>query len=321
MSESTDPRPHCLACGAQSGELWAEAWDAEYLTSDERFAYHRCGACGVLYIDPCPSDRLGEIYPANYYAYATEEQSFVHEIKNWIDGRSFRRILRRIPGESLSVLDVGGGDGVIPTLLRRLDSRVQKTCVVDMDPEAEHLARAAGHDYFCGRIEDFRSEDRFDLIVLLNLIEHVPDPGAVLRDAARNLAASGIVLIKTPNSASLDARLFRHRNWGGYHCPRHFVIFDGPSFRTLAERSGLRVESLRFTQGAAFWANSILFLLAERGWIHISAERPAMMHPLFPALAAPFAVWDIVRSLVGGQPSQMFVVLRKAEQRDLDPSR
>ena len=312
MSTVSDhPRaPSCLACGSDKSEPWAEAWDAEYLTSEERFVYHRCATCGVLFIDPCPSDRLAEIYPANYYAYVTQEQSFAHRIKDWIDAWSYRGILRALHGSSLAVLDVGGGDGAIPTLLRQLDARVERTWVVDMDPQAEVRARAAGHEYFCGRIEDFRTDERFDLVVLLNLIEHVPNPASVLSDVRHSLAPGGRVLVKTPNHASLDARIFRHRNWSGYHCPRHFVLFDRPSFRALAERAGLCVESLRFTQGAAFWSISVLFWLAQRGWVQITRERPAMMHPLFGLLAAPFAAFDLIRGLVGGHPSQMFVVLK-----------
>ena len=31
--------------------------------------------------------------------------------------------------------------------------------------------------------------------------------------------------MKTPNVEGLDAKLLRHRNWGGYHAPRHWVLF------------------------------------------------------------------------------------------------
>jgi hypothetical protein len=117
------------------------------------------------------------------------------------------------------------------------------------------------------------------------------------------------VVVKTPNFDSLDARLFRRANWAGYHCPRHWVLFEKSSFVALAERSGLELREFSYTQGAAFWAASLLFWLAERGRVSITSERPVMSHPLFPPLAAVFAGFDLVRMAFGARPSQMFVTL------------
>src|SRR5690606_18588167 len=120
-------RPACLACGSTSSEKYATAWDAEYLTTDERFTLYRCNDCGVLFIDPVPSDRLSEIYPSNYYSFASPRESVVHRIKGWLDGRLFGRLLKKIPGESLSVLDVGGGAGWQLDIVRGIDPRVKFT--------------------------------------------------------------------------------------------------------------------------------------------------------------------------------------------------
>ena len=75
--------PRCLACGAERSRPWAEARDLEYLTSTDAFQYLRCEACGVLFIDPCPVDRLGEIYPSNYYAYASTQPTLAHRAQDW----------------------------------------------------------------------------------------------------------------------------------------------------------------------------------------------------------------------------------------------
>jgi 2-polyprenyl-3-methyl-5-hydroxy-6-metoxy-1,4-benzoquinol methylase len=315
MTEAADApsSPACLLCSSTEGEHWAVGWDAEYHTSDTRYDYYRCPRCDVLFIDPVPSDRLAEIYPPNYYSYVSAERSVVHTLKNRLDGLSFRRILRTLEGSELAALDVGGGDGAALDLLRQLDPRIRLTQVVDMDAGAEQLARRAGHEYSLGRIEDFRSARRFDVVLLLNLIEHVADPGAVLRGVRDQLSPGGVVVVKTPNFDSLDARVFRNSNWAGYHCPRHWVLFQKSSFVALAERSGLELRDFSYTQGAAFWAASLLFWLAERGHVSITAERPVMSHPLFPPLAALFAGFDLVRSLFGARTSQMFLTLGRRD--------
>ncbi|MEU8246004.1 class I SAM-dependent methyltransferase [Nonomuraea sp. NPDC048916] len=314
--EGAGTATRCPGCQASGAVRWARARDVEYHTSDQEFDYYRCARCGAVFLDPMPVDRLAQIYPANYYAYASDEQSFVHRIKDRLDAVRLRRILSRLSGDDLRVLDVGGGDGWQLDVIRGIDPRVTYTQVVDLDAAAQARAVARGHHFFCGRVEDFTTERRFDLILLINLIEHVSDPGEVLRTLRRHLTPQGVILIKTPNMDSLDARLFRHRDWGGYHCPRHWVLFDRRNFTSLAARCGFAVHRFAYTQGAPFWSTSILAQLARRGWVKVSAERPMTQHPLFPLLAAAFAGFDLVRVRLGGRPSQMFVELVPAPAPD-----
>jgi 2-polyprenyl-3-methyl-5-hydroxy-6-metoxy-1,4-benzoquinol methylase len=300
----------CLACGAPDPKPWATATDLEYFTTAQRFRYVRCDACHALSIDPVPRGRLAEIYPSNYYAYAgTGGAGVAVRIKEWLDRRSFGGVLRQIGGDRLAALDVGGGAGWLLTTLQGLDPRVTETHVVDLDPRAGDKARALGHRYHEGRIEDFTPPRTFDLIMLLNLIEHVDDPRGVLCKLRDCLAPGGLVLVKTPNVDALDARLFRHQNWGGYHCPRHWVLFDMPGFERLARACGLKVVSASYTQGAPFWATSVLFWLQARGLAKLSATRPAVYHPLFGLLSAAFAAFDMLRAPLGAKTSQMFFLL------------
>ena len=138
----------------------------------------------------------------------------------------------------------------------------------------ERLAAAAGHRYWLGQIEDFTTEERFDLVLMLNLIEHVRRPDRVLARARELLSEGGVLVVKTPNFDALDARIFRHRSWGGYHTPRHFVLFTRASFQRLAQAQGLEVVSFAYTQGAPFWSVSVLNEMRRLGWIRCSREHP-----------------------------------------------
>ena len=157
---------------------------------------------------------------------------------------------------------------------RDIDPRVTFTQIVDLDSGARPRAEANGHSYFLGRIEDYKSDQPFDLILMLNLIEHVAHPDEVLVSTQSLLSERGRLLIKTPNFRALDAVLFRHRGWGGYHCPRHFVLFSRKSLYRTLNNAGLAVEQFRYTQGASFWGSSILQMLWRCGIISASAERP-----------------------------------------------
>lgn len=310
--QQSPPVPRCPVCSSHKTAFRAKAKDLEYCTSDEEFTFYDCSGCGSVFIYPMPVERLAEIYPSNYYSFAQSQDSFVHKIKNFLDKRYFSSLFAGLHGDSLAVLDVGGGAGQQLNVLRSVDARVKFTQVVDLDPAAEQLARNNGHEYYCGRIEDFTGDRKFDLVLMLNLIEHVADPLAVLRQVQTLLSPQGLVLIKTPNVDAWDARLFRHKNWGGYHCPRHWVLFTQKSFAEAAQKAGLRVVRWNYTQGAPFWTTSFLFMLQRLGVVSITRERPVVYHPLFPLLNAGFAALDFARGLFA-KTSQMFFILGKGE--------
>ena len=303
--------PACPVCSSSQTRPHADASDEEYFTTAEVFHYLRCLQCGVVFIHPMPTGRLAEIYPPNYYSFdPAVVQSPVFRVKDRLDRRFFAKLLRAVAGKELAALDVGGGVGWTLDVLRRADPRVTSTTIVDLDPDAGGKAGERGHEYHCARFEDFQTDRRFDFIILFNLVEHVADPGAVLKKTAELLAPGGVAVVKTPNMNSWDARLFRRRNWGGYHCPRHWVLFDDANFRALVGQCGLRVREARHTQGAPFWTTSVMFALRRRGWIKASAARPIPRHPLYQILSAAFAAFDMVRG-VFFRTSQMFFVLEK----------
>ena len=303
----------CLACGADELEHWAVATDVEYFTSDARYDYLRCQRCGSLSISPVPREQLDTIYPADYYSYDTGyNESFAQRVKAFLDRRFFRSATQAVEGDTLAALDVGGGAGQQLDVLKTADARVSRTAVVDLDQGAQQVAEASGHEFHCMPVEAFRSDGRFDVVLMLNLIEHVAEPQSVLGAARELLSESGVVVIKTPNVDSLDARLFRQANWGGYHCPRHWVLFTRESFTACAERAGLEVVSFSYQQGAPFWATSLLSALHRRGLIKLSSDVPVFQHWLFPVAILLGAAIDIPRSLLF-KTSQMVFVLRQPQ--------
>lgn len=305
-------RKACPICQGANTAPHAIAEDIEYFTSAQKFSYDCCNDCAILFVSPMLYDRLDEIYPKNYYSFVpTGSTGLVQKVKQALDRRMFRAVTRQIPGAKLAALDIGGGSGWLLDAVRAVDPRVTRTQVVDIDPGAKEAAERAGHRYFLGAVEQFETDEKYDLILMLNLIEHVRRPDQVLAQARSLLTPDGLLLIKTPNYDAWDARIFRHRSWGGYHTPRHFVLFDRDSFARLAKNQGLDVKSFAYAQGAPFWTASILNELRLLGLVKISRERPLIYHPLVPLLQVMTAGLDFLRSPVA-RLSQMVFVLKRA---------
>ncbi len=298
----------CLVCGDTNNTLWATATDGEYFTTTDTYSYYQCHQCHNLFIHPCPKDKLSVIYPSNYYSFSQQKENFVLKIKKKLDNQLFLKILEKLSGKSLNILDVGGGSGWLLDQIKALDTRVSLTQIVDIDPDAKQVAESMGHVFSNTPIEDFQSAQKFDLVLMLNLIEHVHSPEKVLKNIKTLLTADGKVLIKTPNYDSLDARIFRHKNWAGYHCPRHWALFTKETLIDLCQKSGYTIDDFSYTQGAPFWTGSVLYMLYKYKLIRLSKDRPVHTHPLFGPLNALFAGVDFCRQPFS-KPSQMFVTL------------
>ena len=102
------------------------------------------------------------------------------------------------PLAGLEILDVGCGGGLLAEPLTRLGA-----AVTGLDPGREAVAAAAAHargsgleiDYRCGLVEDLAGEGRrFDAVVALEVVEHVPDLPAFV-SACAALARAGAPLV------------------------------------------------------------------------------------------------------------------------------
>jgi SAM-dependent methyltransferase len=111
--------------------------------------------------------------------------------------------LGKSPGPD--VLNVGSGPFFE---LSELDARERRITVCDVDPRAIELAREL-HDGKLAGADVVRPDgplpypnDRFDLVVSMDVIEHLPDPRPWLRELFRVTKPDGMLFLTTPNYAS-----------------------------------------------------------------------------------------------------------------------
>lgn len=137
-----------------------------------------------------------------------------------------------------NVLDVGCGDGLFFDELAklpgvRLVEGVEPAAAL-VSPDGPHRARIHVVPFDAG----FDLGRRYSLIVMLDVLEHLPDPAASLRHALSLLEPDGMFLATVPAFMALWTR---HDDLN-----HHFTRYDKPSFGALATRAGLRIIESRY---------------------------------------------------------------------------
>ncbi len=112
----------------------------------------------------------------------------------------------------------------------------------------------------------------------------------------RLLRPGGRLVIVTDNAASLDARLFAGRHWGGYHFPRHWNLFNRATLRGLARKVEMEVEALEWTLSPVNWVYSLHNFLVDRGAPRWLVNRFGLAAPGSLAL---FTIVDAFCGLLG----------------------
>jgi SAM-dependent methyltransferase len=179
------------------------------------------------------------------------------------------RELRLLPAPAggRCLLDVGCGDGLFFDDLAELGEvfgvESNAEIVGEHGPWRERIHRGAFD-------ETYRPDRRFDLILMLDVLEHLTDRTSALRRARELLAPGGRVLITVPAFPLLWTR---HDELN-----EHELRFTRASLNELAEEAGLRVDRARYFFHWLFFAK-----LAQR-----MIESVARAEPRTPGLPSPW---------------------------------
>jgi 2-polyprenyl-3-methyl-5-hydroxy-6-metoxy-1,4-benzoquinol methylase len=239
----------CRVCGGK-GQADFSGTDLMF-GGDRTFHYHRCGNCGLVYQHPLPDAAdIAAFYPENYIVYVeptrtaftARERLYLKtrlgytqlETPATARPRVVNDVIPRVTNGRL--LDIGCGNG---EYLLRMKSIGWQCKGVEFNDKAASICRRHGLDIFQGNLVDANLEDAsFDFVTAHHLIEHVPDPHALMKEIARILRPGGTLLIRTPDSESLGRKVFG-RYWYANDVPRHLYLYSEKNLTLLANQHGL----------------------------------------------------------------------------------
>ena len=125
---------------------------------------------------------------------------------------------------------------------------------MEINPRTAAIAKANRLNVILGTLEQARFPDHsFDYVHMGDLIEHVTDPRALIKETHRILKPNGSLIIVTPNMDCFWAKatffLFRlfKLPWSSATPPHHLFQFSISNLRTLLEQEGFSFGKVWFT--------------------------------------------------------------------------
>jgi SAM-dependent methyltransferase len=252
----------CNLCGRDEPLPFATARDRQHWLPGQ-FTLVQCRGCGLVYLNPRPAGAaLAAYYPDEYTPYADPtlpSPSWLARLNRYYAMTKRARLIERYAPARDRLLDVGCATGLFLDALR---ARGWQTYGVELVEHAARLARERlGLDVHTGTLQEAQFPSAwFDAVTMWDVLEHVPDPLAELREICRVLKPGGVLVLRIPDIGSPESRFFGGY-WVGLDAPRHLYVFSSTTVAATLSRAGLELVEQRNLSG-----NQHAWSLSVQGW-------------------------------------------------------
>ncbi|MBU0455298.1 MAG: methyltransferase domain-containing protein [Gammaproteobacteria bacterium] len=165
---------------------------------------------------------------------------------------------------------------------------------IELNTNAAQLARQKGFQVYTVDLKDFHPEEKYDVAILSNVIEHALDPKTMLQDIARVLKPGGQLYLSTPNINSRFKKGFG-RYWVNWHIPFHITFFSKQTLSQLLHDSGFDVVSIHQESPSLWVTLSILAkCFSKKGKVTKQMRNPILVMLLLACIRGfcfPYLWW------------------------------
>lgn len=220
---------NCLLC---------QSHDVQTFLTKNNCTIYTCGGCALKFVYPIPD--TASVYGEDYFTGAEEGFGYVdydRDKEPMIPAfHEYLVRVRKLLPRAVRLLDVGAATGFFVNYAQQQGFVASG---VELSAYAAEVGRAHGLDMVTGTIHALLPEraGTYDVITMLDVIEHVPDPTLDIRAAHTLLADKGLLMINTPDTGSAYANIMG-TGWHLLTPPEHLIYFNRKNLAALLAREG-----------------------------------------------------------------------------------
>lgn len=251
----------CWVCGTDDlflrlkTNIGSALTSSDFAVTDHRYgtvaSIYQCRACGFL---ECPD--VGN--PTAFYEALEDPEYEAGRPVRSLQARALLRRLIRLTGDPAGrrLLDVGAGSGILVEEAMKLGFDAEG---VEPSVSLQGVATRHGLPVHLGTLDSSPPHAPYDAVTLVDVIEHVSTPAALVQEIAGRLAPGGVAMIVTPDVRSIAARVMGWRWW--HFRIAHIGYFSNETLAHVLNQADLRVVEV-FRPG---WVFTLSYLLARLG--------------------------------------------------------
>ena len=197
----------------------------------------------ILITQPQPSpEKLPNYYESEDYISHTDSTKKISDklyqgVKNFMLQKKLKLIESLADSSTKSLLDVGAGTG---DFLKTAKQKNWKVRGVEPNAQARNLAQQK-HIKLVEEISLIDSSEKFDIITLWHVLEHLPDLEFQIKKFYSLLNKDGYLIIAVPNFKSYDANYYKEF-WAAYDVPRHLWHFSKEGIQSLMKKHQFQLQ-------------------------------------------------------------------------------
>ena len=246
---------NCNLCGQNDTKLLFKSKDRRVnIKGKTIFSVVQCKNCGLVYVNPQPTyQELKPFYGENYFRFSHQCKRrrkiyyFLKRVKNNFFDKIFYsqnpkfykwKVLNN--SKNGKFLDIGCATGLQDIKFMQ-DFPNWEFYGVEPDAVAfQEASKIKGFNIKKGFLEDANYSDNFFDIILMNqVLEHVPDPKKTLLECSRILKNDGKLIVAVPNYSSLSSKIFG-KYWYHLDIPRHLYHFTPKTIKELLNSANFK---------------------------------------------------------------------------------
>lgn len=256
MNDDTNiEKAQCWICSSTNTHLKKQGIDPATLEPDNftitdanygtTLTIYQCEDCGFLF---CPD--AGDV--TSYYAELEDQEYEDTRDQRKLQARKLLKQIKRYK-PSGTLLDIGAGSGIL--VEEAVNFGYQASGVEPsrwLVEQSNKLSIPVREGIFPEAIAD----KKYDIITLIDVLEHVHTPIQLLKDISAHLTKDGIAIIVTPDVKSIAARLLGKKWW--HFRVAHISYFEKANFKLALKNSGL--EAVKWYRPSWFFPLDYLLL-------------------------------------------------------------